>query len=100
MSTIDCQTVHHVAHLARLRMSEQDVARFAAQLSAILSYMDQLNELDTRDVPPTAHPLPVSNVLRQDVAKPSVQVDVALREAPAHGNDFFMVPRVLDQQEA
>ena len=75
MSSMDEATVRRVAHLARLKISDEEVARFADQLSSILHYMEQLNELDTADVPPTAHARSVSNVFRADAARPSSSPD-------------------------
>jgi len=97
---LDQATVRHVAQLARLRISDEEVARFAEQLSSILTYVEQLNELDTRDVPPTAHPLPVTNVMRDDAVRPCWEPDTALRNAPQSQDGFFRVPKVLDQESA
>jgi aspartyl-tRNA(Asn)/glutamyl-tRNA(Gln) amidotransferase subunit C len=94
---IDPDQVRHVAHLARLTVSDEEVARFAGQLSAILEYVEQLNELDTRNVPPTAHALPVHNVLRDDVARPSLTPDQGLANAPQREGDYFALPKVLEQ---
>ena len=74
--------VRHVAHLARLAVSDEEVAMFSRQLSAVLEYVAQLDELDTADVPPTAHPLPLSNVLRNDVVGQCVTNEAALENAP------------------
>ena len=98
--TLDHTSVRHVAHLARLRVTDEEVARFAEQLSSILGYVDQLNQLDTGDVPPTAHPLPVSNVFRDDVVQPPWDPNRALCNAPQSEDGFFRVPKVLDQESA
>lgn len=95
-SSLDEAAVRHVAHLARLDISDDEVARFADQLSTILEYVEQLGELDTTGVPPTAHPLPVVNVFRDDTARPSWGPDRALDNAPQRHDDFFRVPRVLE----
>ncbi len=100
MHTIDESEVRHIAHLARLKPSDDEVRLFAEQLSAVLSYMEQLNEVDVTDVPPTAHALPVHNVLREDVARPSFTPDQALANAPQRDGSFFAVPKVLDQDSA
>lgn len=92
--------VRHVAHLARLTVSDEEVARYAGQLSAILDYMEQLNELNTEDIPPTAHPLPLANVMRDDVVRESTPTDAALSNAPQRQESFFRVPKVLDQESA
>jgi len=100
MSAIDKNTVRYVATLARLRLSEAEIDRMAGELSAIVSYVWQLNEVDTTNVPPTAHPLPVTNVFREDIIRPGVDAEEALRNAPEAHGDFFRVPKVLDQEEA
>ena len=88
--------VRHISLLARLNPGDEEIKLFAEQLSAILQYMDQLNEVDTTDVPPTAHPLPVRNVFRTDQAGDSLEPDQALQNAPQRDGDFFAVPKVLD----
>ncbi|MGB2986570.1 MAG: Asp-tRNA(Asn)/Glu-tRNA(Gln) amidotransferase subunit GatC [Phycisphaerae bacterium] len=98
--SLDEATVRHVAHLARLEISDEEVARFAEQLSSILGYIEKLNELDTTDVPPTAHALAISNVFREDAVRPSCEADRALHNAPQCQEGFFRVPKVLDQESA
>jgi aspartyl-tRNA(Asn)/glutamyl-tRNA(Gln) amidotransferase subunit C len=90
--------VHHVAALARLRLTHEEELRLAEQLAEILGFFQQLNELDTRDVPPTAHPLPVVNVFREDAAREGWPAEIALANAPKRQQDFFHVPKVLDQE--
>ncbi len=89
--------VRHIGHLSRLNPSDEEVGRFSEQLSAILEYIEQLNEVDTTDVQPTAHALPVHNVLREDEPRPGLVPDQALANAPQRDGDFFAVPKVLDQ---
>lgn len=98
MPRVEESTVRHIAGLARLSVDEAEAARFAHQLSTILDYVAQLNELDTRDVPPTAHPLLLSNVVREDEVRESWDVEKALASAPARQDTFFRVPKVLDQE--
>ena len=88
--------VRWVAHLARLELGEADRAALTRQLSAILEYVNQLQQVNTDGVEPLAHPLPVQNVFRPDELRPSLPVDEALRNAPARSGDFFAVPAVLD----
>lgn len=97
---IDEQEVRHVAHLSRLRLGDQEIRRLSRELSAILDYMDQLNRLDTAEVEPTAHPLPVRNVFREDRTQESLGPDSALANAPQREGTFFRVPKVLDQDSA
>ncbi|HVK07720.1 MAG TPA: Asp-tRNA(Asn)/Glu-tRNA(Gln) amidotransferase subunit GatC [Gemmataceae bacterium] len=93
---MDIEQVRKVARLARLELADADLPTMAQQLTAILGYVEKLNELDTEGVEPMAHPLPVQNVFRADELKPSLPVDEALRNAPARSGDFFAVPAVLD----
>ena len=99
-SSLDEAAVRHVARLARLKITDAEAALFASQLSKVLEYVEQLNEVDTDDVLPTAHALPVSNVLREDVVRPSWTPDQALHNAPDCINGFFRVPKVLDQESS
>src|SRR6478752_4122808 len=94
--SLSLDQVRKVARLARLELSEADLARMQTQLTAILNYVDQLQELNTDGVEPLAHPLPVQNVFRPDELRASLPVDEALANAPARSGDFFAVPAVLD----
>ena len=98
MEALDEAAVRHVAHLARLKVSDAEVAMFAEQLSSVLGYVAQLNELDMEGTLPTTHAVPVSNVLRDDEIRPSCSVDAALGNAPDRQDAFFRVPKVLDQE--
>ena len=88
--------VRHVAKLARLKCSDQEIALFTSQLGDILDYVEQLQQLDTEDVEPLAHCLPVNNIFREDDIKPSLTNDQALANAPSRDGEFFAVPKVLD----
>ena len=88
--------VTKVATLARLELSPGDLADMADQLNRILVYVDQLSEVDTEGLEPLAHPLPLSNVFRDDVSTPSLPVAAALQNAPNRLADFFGVPAVFD----
>ena len=89
--------VRHISHLSRLNPSDEEVALFSEQLSAILAYVEQLNEVDTTDVPPTAHALGIHNVFRADEPVPGLSPDRALANAPQRDGGFFALPKVLDQ---
>ena len=89
------QQVRHVAKLARLKITDEQVKTFTPQLNAILTYIAQLEQLDTSNVEPLAHCLPVSNVLRDDTIKPSLSNADALANAPAKDGEFFTIPKVL-----
>ena len=91
--------VRKVARLARLELAEPDLVRMQQQLSAILDYVAQLQQLDTDGVEPLAHPLPVQNVFRPDEPAPSLPVDAALQNAPNRVGDYFGVPAVFDTDE-
>lgn len=97
MSRIDKETVRHVALLARLELSEEEIERFAHELGDILDYVAKLEELDTSDVPPTSHSLPLANVMRDDVLRPSLAKDEALANAPETENGCFKVPQVIQE---
>lgn len=94
---IDETQVRHIAHLARLKPSDDEVRLFSEQLSAIVEYVEKLNELDTTEVEPTAHAVPVHNVFREDVPAEPFRPDQALANAPQRAGSFFGVPKVLDQ---
>lgn len=93
---IDQVQVRKVAKLARLQLSDEEVAEFTGQLSAVIEYVEKMNELDTADVEPLAHSLPVSNVFRDDVVKESLGTEKVLANAPQRDGDFFKVPKILD----
>jgi aspartyl-tRNA(Asn)/glutamyl-tRNA(Gln) amidotransferase subunit C len=86
-----------VALLSRIHLSEAEVEKFSSQLSAILDYVDKLRELDTANVEPLAHALAIHNVLREDEPKEGLSPEQALSGAPDSADDFFRVPRVLDE---
>ena len=91
--------VRHVAKLSRLKLDDERVAHFTEQLGAILGYISKLNELNVDGVEPLAHPLDLTNVLRDDVEQPGIPIDAALNNAPDAARDgdggFFKVPKVL-----
>jgi aspartyl-tRNA(Asn)/glutamyl-tRNA(Gln) amidotransferase subunit C len=84
--------VRHVARLARLQLTDEELARFGEQLSAILDAVGKVSELDLSDVPPTAHPLDLVNVWAEDEPRPSLPVEDALANAPDRDGTFFRVP--------
>jgi len=93
--SLSLDDVKKIARLARLELPEDDLARMRAQLSAILDYVAQLNELDTTGVPELAHPLPVENVFRPDEPVPSLPPAAAFQNAPNKVGDYFGVPAVF-----
>ena len=84
--------VLHVARLARLELSEDEVTRFQEQLSAILDAVSKVSELDLADVPPTSHPLDLVNVWDADEPRPCLTVEEALANAPEREGNYFKVP--------
>ncbi|MEM7576504.1 MAG: Asp-tRNA(Asn)/Glu-tRNA(Gln) amidotransferase subunit GatC [Planctomycetota bacterium] len=93
--TITEADVRHVAKLARLELTDDQVHAYTGQLGAVLGYIDQLNEVDIEGVEPLAHPLDLVNVLRDDVSVPGSDRDVMLQNAPDRQGPFFKVPKVL-----
>jgi aspartyl-tRNA(Asn)/glutamyl-tRNA(Gln) amidotransferase subunit C len=89
--------VRHVAKLARLDVTDEEVQLFAGQLAAVLEHAEDVEALDTAGVPPTAHPLPLVNVLRDDVPRDSLDRDEVLAMAPAAEDNRFRVPRILGE---
>jgi aspartyl-tRNA(Asn)/glutamyl-tRNA(Gln) amidotransferase subunit C len=94
---ISKEQVQHVAHLARLSLTEKEVEQFTTQLNDILHFAEKLNELDTDNVEPTTHVLPLANVLREDEVRPSISRDKALANAPEKRDGMFRVPAVFEE---
>ncbi|GIX48616.1 MAG: aspartyl/glutamyl-tRNA(Asn/Gln) amidotransferase subunit C [Candidatus Tectimicrobiota bacterium] len=88
--------VEHVANLARLALSAEEKRRFAAQLGAILGYMQQLGSVPTADVEPTSHVLDLVNVFRDDTVQRTLTLAEALANAPETAHHYFVVPRVVE----
>ncbi|WP_158734640.1 Asp-tRNA(Asn)/Glu-tRNA(Gln) amidotransferase subunit GatC [Alteribacillus sp. YIM 98480] len=96
MARITKDQVKHVAHLARLSVTEKEVDTFTEQLDAIIGFAEQLNELDTDGVEPTTHVLDIHNVLREDKQRPSLDREEALKNAPDQEDGQVKVPSVLE----
>jgi len=90
------EQIDYVAHLARIALSDQERALFGSQLPSILAYFRKLDELDTDGVPPTAHPLGLRNVFRDDAPGESLPPEELLANAPRHRCGCYEVPRILD----
>ena len=93
---IDEAQVKKVAKLSRLELTEAEVEEFTEQLSAILDYVEKMNQLDTGNIEPLAHCLPINNVFREDCAKESLGTEKVLANAPDRDESFFKVPKILD----
>ena len=89
--------VVHVAHLARLRLTDDEIERFTEQLGAVLDHGADLEALDLHDVPPTSHPYPLKNVFREDEPATPLARDEVLAQAPAVEDDRFRVPPILGE---
>ncbi len=89
------EEVLHVARLARLSLKEEEVDLFTRQLNDILAYVAQLQEVDTEDVPPMTHAVPIVNVFREDEVRAGVTREEGLANAPAREEGAFVVPRVI-----
>ena len=91
------EEVQHIALLARVGLGEEDIARFREQLSEILDYFQRLRQVNTDDVPPTAHTLPLHNVMRPDEPRPSFEKKEILANAPQRENGLFRVQAILEE---
>ncbi len=94
--SLTSEEVKHIARLARVGLSDDEVARLQGQLSQILDYFQRLQQVDTGDLPPTAHTLALHNVMRDDEPKPSFDKEEVLANAPQREEDLFRVRAVLE----
>jgi aspartyl-tRNA(Asn)/glutamyl-tRNA(Gln) amidotransferase subunit C len=97
MASLSRDDVAHVARLARLQLTDEELDTFTPQLAAILDHAADVEALDLADVPPTSHPYPLANVLRPDVERQAGIRDAVLAEAPAAEDGMFSVPPVLGE---
>ena len=97
MATLSRSDVEHVAQLARLGLTEDELSRLEGQLNHIVDQYAALAELDTEHIPPTAQTIELENILREDVAKPSLDRDEVLKLAPQRSGDYFLVPPILGE---
>ncbi|MCL7747651.1 Asp-tRNA(Asn)/Glu-tRNA(Gln) amidotransferase subunit GatC [Halalkalibacter alkaliphilus] len=96
MSRIQEEQVKHVANLARLAITEDEAKMFTEQLDAIITFAEQLNELDTTGVEPTTHVLDMKNVLREDKSEKGLPVEDVLKNAPDHEDGQIRVPSIIE----
>ncbi|WLV25312.1 Asp-tRNA(Asn)/Glu-tRNA(Gln) amidotransferase subunit GatC [Aciduricibacillus chroicocephali] len=96
MADITKDQVKHVAHLARLEITEEEAEQFTEHLSAIITYAEKLNELDTEGIEPTTHVLDLKNVFRKDEAKHTITQEDAMKNAPDSEDGQFRVPSILE----
>ncbi|WP_201008391.1 Asp-tRNA(Asn)/Glu-tRNA(Gln) amidotransferase subunit GatC [Paenibacillus glycanilyticus] len=94
--SITIKDVEHVANLARLELSNEEKEQFTEQLNAILKYAEKLDSLDTDNVEPTSHVLPITNVMREDITRESLPIEKVLLNAPDEEDGQIKVPAVLE----
>ncbi|TWP33300.1 Asp-tRNA(Asn)/Glu-tRNA(Gln) amidotransferase subunit GatC [Leekyejoonella antrihumi] len=98
MSSLSRDEVAHVAMLARINLTDDELDTLAGQLDQIVGFVAAVGEIGVEDVPPMSHPLPLSNVTRPDVVRPSLDAAEALAGAPKAQAQRFAVPRILDEE--
>ena len=98
MAAISREEVAHLAHLARLAVTEEELDRFAGQLDVILQAVARVGEVAAADIPPTSHSVPLTNVYRDDVVVSGLTPDEALAGVPDMAEGRFRVPRILDEE--
>jgi aspartyl-tRNA(Asn)/glutamyl-tRNA(Gln) amidotransferase subunit C len=89
-------SIEHLSRLARLSLTEEEKSRYGNQLDNILQYVEKLNELDTEGIEPTSHVISISNVMREDTLRPSLDRDDALMNAPDKTDAFYRVPKIIE----
>ena len=97
MSEITAEQVAHLANLARIDLSPGEITSLTTELGQIVASVAKVIEVATPDVPATSHPMPLTNVFREDVVVPSLTVEQALSGAPDHDGDKFRVPAILEE---
>lgn len=98
MANITREEVEHLARLARLELTEDETSHYADQLSAIVDAVARVSQVAADDIPPTSHPIPVTNVFRVDEARPGLDRDDVAAAAPAWEDERFRVPRILGEE--
>ena len=95
--SVSKKDVEYIANLARLKFSEKELENLTHDMNEILAYVEKLKELDTKNVEPLSHPVENTNVFRKDEKKPSIPREQALKNAPESSDEFFKVPKVINQ---
>lgn len=98
MPALSRDDVAHLARLARLQLTDDELDHYAGQLDAVLEAVSRVSEVATAEVPATSHPIPLENVYREDVALPSLPREALKAGAPSWEDDRFRVPRILDAE--
>ncbi len=99
MTAISRDEVAHLARLARLSVTDEELDRFASQLDVILQAVARVGEVATADIPPTSHAVPLTNVMREDRVTPGLTAEEALAGAPDVAEGRFRVPRILEEEQ-
>jgi aspartyl-tRNA(Asn)/glutamyl-tRNA(Gln) amidotransferase subunit C len=94
--SLNKKDIEHIAKLAKLKFTDDEIDKLAPQLNGILDYVEKLNELDTENVEPLSHPVANTNVFREDKLKESVPTEEALKNAPQKDEKYFKVPKVIN----
>jgi aspartyl-tRNA(Asn)/glutamyl-tRNA(Gln) amidotransferase subunit C len=98
MARIDRVEVERVAALARLSLSDDEAERLAVELDSFLGYIETLRELDTSEIEPTSHPIPLPTPMREDLAEAPLDAELAVSNAPESAETAFLVPKVIDSE--
>ncbi len=93
---VNLETIEHVANLARLNLTMDEKKKLTIEMEGIIAFVDKLNELDTKDIKPMEHVIPMKNILREDVMEASYDREKILMNAPSHNEGGFKVPRVIE----
>ncbi|WP_226670729.1 Asp-tRNA(Asn)/Glu-tRNA(Gln) amidotransferase subunit GatC [Metabacillus litoralis] len=96
MSRISTDQVKHVANLARLAITDDEASLLTQQLDAIITFAEQLNEVDTENVKPTSHVLDMKNIMREDIPKKGLDNEEVVKNAPDHADGYIRVPSILE----
>ncbi|MGB3413694.1 MAG: Asp-tRNA(Asn)/Glu-tRNA(Gln) amidotransferase subunit GatC [Microbacteriaceae bacterium] len=99
MSEITPETVRHLAELARIALTEAEIEKLTGELGKIVDSVAKVSEVATSDVPPTSHPVPLSNVFREDVVGETLDRELALSQAPEHDGSRFKVSAILGEEQ-
>ncbi len=99
MSEISAEQVAHLANLARIALTEEEIEHLTKELGQIMQAVERVNQVATPDVPPTSHPIPMQNVFRDDVVGPTLTVDEALSGAPESDGSRFVVSAILGEEQ-
>lgn len=99
MAALSRSDVEHVAHLARLGLSDDELTLLEGQLNHIIDQYEVFARLDTEAIPPTAQTIELENILRDDVVRPSLPLEAVLRNAPEHDGSFIVVPPILGERD-